>query len=187
MAPVKTGDRSDLIYSRRAIYGLDRCSGRDRCGQSEQERRLRWVWDAKRYVLRCERNWVLESESSEEHWLVVAELGDVLEKVLIDFGKWFRRIGAARLYGRIDILREEVVEGRSRVRWLEEQVEPAGLILIGFFEVLGLRGMEKVVGKRDDFVMGALFYFEQCRDSSTGVICSVFGGSSYCASKGILK
>ena len=30
-------------------------------------------------------------------------------------------------------------------------MEPAGLILISFFEVLGLRGMEKVVGKRDDF------------------------------------
>ena len=42
----------------------------------------------KRYVLRCERNWVLESESGkEEHGLVVAELGDVLQKVLIDFGK----------------------------------------------------------------------------------------------------
>ena len=40
----------------------------------------------KRYVLRCERNLVLESESGkEEHRLVVAELGDVLKKVLIDF------------------------------------------------------------------------------------------------------
>ena len=29
-----------------------------------------------------------------------------------------------------------------------------------FSEVLGLRGMKKVVGKRDDFVMDALFYFE---------------------------
>ena len=29
-----------------------------------------------------------------------------------------------------------------------------------FFEILRLRGMEKVVGKRDDFVMDALFYFE---------------------------
>ena len=39
----------------------------------------------KRYVLRCERNWVLESESDkEEDWLVVAALGDVLEKDLID-------------------------------------------------------------------------------------------------------
>ena len=29
-----------------------------------------------------------------------------------------------------------------------------------FTELLGLRGMEKVVDKRDDFVMDALFYFE---------------------------
>ena len=29
-----------------------------------------------------------------------------------------------------------------------------------FSEVLGLRGMEKVVGKRDNFVMDAHFYFE---------------------------
>ena len=29
-----------------------------------------------------------------------------------------------------------------------------------FSEVLRLQGMEKVVGKRDDFVMDALFYFE---------------------------
>ena len=82
----------------------------------------------KMYVWRCERNWVLESESDkEEDWLVVAALGDVLEKVLIDFGKLFQRIWAVRLYERFDILREEVVDGRSRVRWLEERVEPAGL------------------------------------------------------------
>ena len=48
---------------------------------------------------------------------MVAELGDVLEKVLIDFGKLFQRIGTVRLYERrLDILREEVVEGRSRMR-----------------------------------------------------------------------
>ena len=65
----------------------------------------------KRYVLRCGRNWVLESESDKEgHWLVVAELGAVLDKVLIDFGKLFQRIGAVRLYERLDILREEVVD-----------------------------------------------------------------------------
>ena len=29
-----------------------------------------------------------------------------------------------------------------------------------FSEILGLRGVEKVVGKSDDFVMDALFYFE---------------------------
>ena len=47
---------------------------------------------------------------------MVAALGDVLEKVLIDFGKLFQRIGAVLLYERLDILREEVVDGRSRVR-----------------------------------------------------------------------
>ena len=46
---------------------------------------------------------------------MVAELDDVLEKVFIDFGKLFQRIGAVRLYERLDILRE-VVDGRSRVR-----------------------------------------------------------------------
>ena len=35
----------------------------------------------------------------------------MLEKVLIHFGKLFKRIGAVRLYERLDILREEVVEG----------------------------------------------------------------------------
>ena len=29
-----------------------------------------------------------------------------------------------------------------------------------FSDVLGLRGMKKVEGKRDDFVIDALFYFE---------------------------
>ena len=47
---------------------------------------------------------------------MVAELGEVLEKVLIDFVKLFQRIGAFRLYERLDILREEAVEGQSRVR-----------------------------------------------------------------------
>ena len=39
---------------------------------------------------------------------MVAALGDVLEKVLIDFGELFQRIGAVRLYERLDILTEEV-------------------------------------------------------------------------------
>ena len=47
---------------------------------------------------------------------MVAELGDVLEKVLIYLGKLFQKIGAVRLYERLDILREEVMDGRSRVR-----------------------------------------------------------------------
>ena len=68
---------------------------------------------------------------------MVAELRDVLEKVLIDFGKLFQRIGAVRLYERLDILGEDVVDGRSRVRRLEERVEPAGLILISFLRYWG--------------------------------------------------
>ena len=47
---------------------------------------------------------------------MVAELGDVSEKVLIYFGKLLLRIGAVRLYERLDILREDVVDGRSSVR-----------------------------------------------------------------------
>ena len=47
---------------------------------------------------------------------MVAELGDVLEKVLIDFGKLFQRMRAVRLYELLDILREEVVDERSSVR-----------------------------------------------------------------------
>ena len=47
---------------------------------------------------------------------MVAELGDVLEKVLMEFGKLFQRIGAVRLYERLEILREKMVEGRCRVR-----------------------------------------------------------------------
>ena len=46
---------------------------------------------------------------------MVTELGDVLEKVLIHFGKLFQRMEAVWLYVERDILRDEV-EGRSRVR-----------------------------------------------------------------------
>ena len=46
---------------------------------------------------------------------MVAALGDVLEKVLIDLGKLFQRIAAVWGHERLDILREEV-EGQSRVR-----------------------------------------------------------------------
>ena len=59
---------------------------------------------SKKYVLRRERNLVLEGE-----------LCNVLEKVLIDFGKLFQRIEAVWLSERLDILREDV-EGRSRLR-----------------------------------------------------------------------
>ena len=68
---------------------------------------------------------------------MVAELGDVLEKVLIDFSKLFQRIEAVLLYERLDILREEVMDGQSRVRGWEERVEPAGLILISVLRYWG--------------------------------------------------
>ena len=56
-----------------------------------------------------------------------------------------------------------------------------------FSEVLGLRCMKKVVGKRDDSVMDALFYFEpEQRFEYQGDMFS-FGGSSYCASKRVLQ
>ena len=44
-----------------------------------------------------------------------------------------------------------------------------------FSEVLGLRGMEKVISKRDDFVVNALFDFESVQRFEYRVICSVFG------------
>ena len=56
-----------------------------------------------------------------------------------------------------------------------------------FSEILGLRGMEKVVGKRDDFVMDALIYFEPVqRFEYRGKIFS-FRCSSYCTSKGVFQ
>ena len=45
---------------------------------------------------------------------MVVESGNVLEKVLINFGKLLQGIGAVWLNERLDILRD--AEGRSRVR-----------------------------------------------------------------------
>ena len=69
---------------------------------------------------------------------MVAALGDVLDKVLIDFGKSFQRIGAVRLYERLDILREEVVDGRSRVRFIGRTSGDSRFNIDKFSEVLGL-------------------------------------------------
>ena len=44
-----------------------------------------------------------------------------------------------------------------------------------FSEVLGLRIMEMVISKRDDFVVDELFYLSQCIDFTTGLIYSVLG------------
>ena len=63
----------------------------------------------------------------------------MLEKVLIDFGKLFQRIGAVRLYERLDIVRKEVVDGRSREREMIGRTSKASRFNIDTFsEVLGL-------------------------------------------------
>ena len=56
-----------------------------------------------------------------------------------------------------------------------------------FSEVLGLRCMEKVVGKRNDFIMDALFYFEPVQIFKYRGDMFRFGDSSYCASKEVLQ
>ena len=56
-----------------------------------------------------------------------------------------------------------------------------------FSELLGLRDMEKVVGKRGDFVVDALFYFEPVQRFEYRGDMFSFGVSSYCASKGVLQ
>ena len=59
--------------------------------------------------------------------------------------------------------------------------------IVKLSELLELRGMEKVVGKRDDFVMDALFYFEPVQRFKYRVDMSSFCGLSYCADKGVLQ
>ena len=56
-----------------------------------------------------------------------------------------------------------------------------------FSEVLGLRGMERIVSKRDDYVVDALFYFKPVQRFEYRGDMFSFGGSSYCASKGVLQ
>ena len=56
-----------------------------------------------------------------------------------------------------------------------------------FSDVLGLRGMERVVGKRDEFVVDALFYFKPVQRFEYLDDMFSFGGSSYYASKGVLQ
>ena len=55
-----------------------------------------------------------------------------------------------------------------------------------FSQVLGLRSMEKVISRRDDFIVTALFYFEPVQRFEYGMICSVLG-SSCCTSNGVLQ
>ena len=59
------------------------------------------------------------------------------EKVLIDFGKLFQRIGVIRLYERLDILRKEVVDERSRVM-IGRTSGASRFNIDKFSEVLGL-------------------------------------------------
>ena len=52
-----------------------------------------------------------------------------------------------------------------------------------FSDILDLRGMKKVVGKRDDFAVDALFYFEKVhRFEYYGNIFN-FEGSCYCMTR----
>ena len=55
-----------------------------------------------------------------------------------------------------------------------------------FSEVLRLRGMEKVISKRDDFVLNVLFYFAPVQRFEYRSDMLSFWGSSYCVSKGVL-
>ena len=88
MAPVTTGDRSDLIYFPARKTRFTSLLGKisiESYGAYEM---------LKSYVLKWERNLVLESQSGKKgHSPVVVELGNMLEKVLTDFGKLFQRIG----------------------------------------------------------------------------------------------
>ena len=141
----------------------------------------------KRYILRWERNWILERESGKkEHLVVVGELGNVLVKVLIDFGKLFQRIGAVWLNERfIDILRKQV-EGQSRVRWSEKRVEWVGLIFLTFTRYWGWE-VWKRSSKRDDFVLDNAPLF--CASAEIWVQGDMFsfGGFSYWMSKEVLQ
>ena len=56
-----------------------------------------------------------------------------------------------------------------------------------FSEVLGLIGMKKIVSKREDFIMDALFYFEPLQRFVYRGDMFSFRGSSYCASKEVLQ
>ena len=50
------------------------------------------------------------------------------------------------------------------------------LVIDKFSEVLGLQGMERIVSKRDDFVVDALFYFKPVQRFEFRDDMSSFGG-----------
>ena len=86
------------------------------------------------------------------------------------------------MYERLDILREEVVE-----EMIGRTSGASKFNIDKFSEVFWLRGMEKVVGKRDDFVVDALFYLEPVQRFEYRCDMFSFGNSNYCASKGVLQ
>ena len=47
--------------------------------------------------------------------------------------------------------------------------------------------MERIVSKRDDFAVDVLFYFKPVQRFEFRSDMFSFGGSSYCASKGVLQ
>ena len=56
-----------------------------------------------------------------------------------------------------------------------------------FSEELWLRSMEKVISKRNAFIVDALFYFEPVQSFEYRDDMFSFWGSSYCASKEVLQ
>ena len=52
------------------------------------------------------------------------------------------------------------MDGQSRVRLLEDRVEPAGLKLMSFLRYWGCEVWREIVNKEDDFVVDALSYFK---------------------------
>ena len=57
---------------------------------------------------------------------------------LIDFGKLFQRIGAVQLYERLNILREEVVDGRRKSEMIERTSGASRFNIDKFSKVLRL-------------------------------------------------
>ena len=69
---------------------------------------------------------------------------------------------------------------------IERKSEASRFHIYKFSEVLWLRSMEKVVCKRDNFVVD-VFYFEPMQIFEYRDDMFSFGGSSYCVRKGVLQ
>ena len=107
---------------------------------------------------------------------MVGELGNVLEKVVKDFGKLFQRIGGAYFKRRC--------RGAEYSEMISRTSGERSFNIYKFSEVLGLRSM-KVISERDVFVVDSLLYFEPVQTFESGMMCSVLN-FSYCASMGNL-